>query len=306
MNVDGMNTYILPGRDMYTDGCTRPTSKAYINSLRSRITLLEDLLQQKGFSGLLGDSFQNIETDSNDIQNYQPRTSPRQNYGDILEGRYISASAQPNVLLSESIDVETIQDFSSHFDATQFLLPDISTTVSSRSEVTNRVAIEDIATSTVAAIGISAEDYDYLMCLYWTHYNSILPLIDRISFEEDRKNGGRTFFSNLLERCLLAMGFAFADQARLETNQLRLSCDENPLHTEITRIFEHGSDKAPNLPNLQAMLLLGELELRAGRLHRGWDFVGKLCTFSHFYVCQRLALSFENCRLSHSTYELYY
>jgi hypothetical protein len=296
MNVDGTNTFILPGRDMDTNGCARPTSKAYINSLRSRITLLEDLLQQKGFSGLLGDSFENSETDSNDFQNYQPRTSPRQNYDDIPEARYMGANTQPNVLLSESINVETIQDFSSHLDATQFHLPDISTTVSSRSEATNCVATEDIAPSPVATIGISAGDYDYLMCLYWTHYNSILPLIDRTSFEEDRKNGGRTFFSNLLERCLLAMGFTFADQARLETNQLRLSCDENPLHTEVTRIFEHGSDKSPNLPNLQAILLLGELELRAGRLHRGWDFAGKFCTFP-ISICGRASLIFPGgCR----------
>ena len=50
------------------------------------------------------------------------------------------------------------------------------------------------------------ETYDYLMELYWPSYNSVLHVVHRKAFEEDKENGGTQNYSGFLNICLLAMG----------------------------------------------------------------------------------------------------
>jgi hypothetical protein len=63
--------------------------------------------------------------------------------------------------------------------------------------------------------------YDYLMELYWSPYNSVLHVVHRKAFEEDKENGGTQNYSGFLNICLLAMGYRFADPNRAETQKNR-------------------------------------------------------------------------------------
>lgn len=51
------------------------------------------------------------------------------------------------------------------------------------------------------------ELHDYLMQLFWQHYNGVLHVVHEEAFNEDRENGRTQFYSGFLHICILAMGY---------------------------------------------------------------------------------------------------
>lgn len=49
------------------------------------------------------------------------------------------------------------------------------------------------------------ETHDYLMQLFWTHYNGVLHVVHEAAFTEDRESGKTQFYSGFLHVCILAV-----------------------------------------------------------------------------------------------------
>lgn len=49
------------------------------------------------------------------------------------------------------------------------------------------------------------ETHDYLMQLFWTHYNGVLHVVHEAAFNEDRQSGNSQFYSGFLHVCILAV-----------------------------------------------------------------------------------------------------
>ena len=118
------------------------------------------------------------------------------------------------------------------------------------------------------------EVYDYLMELYWSSYNSVLHVVHRKAFEEDKENGGTQNYSGFLNICLLAMGYRFADPNRPETQKIGVWDRESDLHREAKYLFEYELEKPGGIPSVQALLILGDLECGVGRDNTGWMIGG--------------------------------
>ena len=119
------------------------------------------------------------------------------------------------------------------------------------------------------------ETYNYLMDLYWTCYNSVLHVVHRQAFEEDKENGGTQYYSGWLEICLLAMGLRHADPTRPEIQSIHFWGRESDLHREAKYLFEYELEKPGGLPSIQALLMLGDLECGIGRDNTGWMYAGE-------------------------------
>lgn len=52
---------------------------------------------------------------------------------------------------------------------------------------------------------LSLETHDYLMQLFWTHYNGVLHVVHETAFNEDREEGKTQFYSGFLHVCILAV-----------------------------------------------------------------------------------------------------
>lgn len=134
------------------------------------------------------------------------------------------------------------------------------------------------------------ETYDYLMELYWSSYNSVLHVVHRKAFEEDKENGGTQNYSGFLNICLLAMGYRFADPNRPETQKIGVWDRESDLHREAKYLFEYELEKPGGIPSVQALLILGDLECGVGRDNTGWMIGGTILhLFFHNISCSYLA-----------------
>lgn len=71
------------------------------------------------------------------------------------------------------------------------------------------------------------ETHDYLMKLFFEHYNGVLHVVHEAAFHEDRENGRTQFYSGFLHICILAMGYRFVTSSfvtvstGLTPNQIR-------------------------------------------------------------------------------------
>jgi hypothetical protein len=122
---------------------------------------------------------------------------------------------------------------------------------------------------------LSPEGHDYLMELYWTYYNTVMHIVHKQSFYRDKENGGTQYYSGFLHICLLAMGFRFADKKKPEMQKISLGNRESTLHREAKYLFEYELDKPGDLPGVQALLVLGDLECGLARDNTGWMYAGE-------------------------------
>lgn len=145
--------------------------------------------------------------------------------------------------------------------------------------------------------------YDYLMELYWSSYNSVLHVVHRKAFEEDKENGGTQNYSGFLNICLLAMGYRFADPNRAETQKIgvwdRESGRESDLHREAKYLFEYELEKPRGIPSVQALLILGDLECGVGRDNTGWMIGGMILprflrAISYYHAFSHLNTAMEH------------
>lgn len=117
---------------------------------------------------------------------------------------------------------------------------------------------------------LSMETHDYLMNLFWQHYNSVLHVLHQEAFQEDRDCGRTQFYSGFLHVCVLAMGYKFADRSRPDMQRINLPGRESTLHREAKYMLDFELERPGGIPSVVALLLLGDLECGVGRDNLGW------------------------------------
>ncbi|UJO20377.1 Nitrogen assimilation transcription factor nirA [Fulvia fulva] len=124
------------------------------------------------------------------------------------------------------------------------------------------------------------ETHDYLMSMFWQHYNSVLHVVHEEAFHEDREHGRTQFYSGFLHVCILAMGIRSADKTRPDMQRLALPGRESQLHREAKYMLDLELERPGGIPSISALIILGDLEVGVGRDNVGWIYSGiaiRLC-----------------------------
>ncbi|KAJ2895271.1 Nitrogen assimilation transcription factor nirA [Zalerion maritima] len=121
---------------------------------------------------------------------------------------------------------------------------------------------------------LTTTTHDYLMNLFWEHYNGILHIIDRAAFEADRDSQNPRLYSSFLHITILAMGYRFCDPDRDDMKRISLGNRESSLHRESKYMMDIELERPGGIPSVQALLVLGDLECGAGRDNTGWMYSG--------------------------------
>ena len=124
------------------------------------------------------------------------------------------------------------------------------------------------------------ETHDYLMGLFWQHYNGVLHVVHEGAFNEDREAGRGQFYSGFLHICILAMGYRFADKSRPDMQRIALPDRESTLQREAKYMLDLELERPGGIPSVAALLILGDSEVGVGRDNVGWMYAGmamRLC-----------------------------
>ncbi|KAL4807435.1 hypothetical protein BDV18DRAFT_159652 [Aspergillus unguis] len=93
---------------------------------------------------------------------------------------------------------------------------------------------------------VTAEAQQYLLDLYWEHFHTIFPIVNRELFLQAKQSQNPKYFSRCLYLCLLAVGSRFADTTR----------------PEIRALFGESQR---------------DIEATLGRNTKGWMYIGMAC-----------------------------
>jgi hypothetical protein len=124
------------------------------------------------------------------------------------------------------------------------------------------------------------ETHDYLMGLFWQHYNGVLHVVHEEAFNEDREAGRSQFYSGFLHICILAMGYRFSDKSRPDMQRISLPDRESTLQREAKYMLDLELERPGGIPSVAALLILGDSEVGVGRDNVGWMYAGmamRLC-----------------------------
>ena len=117
---------------------------------------------------------------------------------------------------------------------------------------------------------------DHLMELFWARYNSILHVVHRQSFEEGQERAGTHSYNVFLHICMMAMGCMLSDGGSLRRYPAGLHDLEKKLQKESKAIADCGLGTRREAPNVQALLILSDMEYARGRENMGWMYGGTL------------------------------
>lgn len=292
----------------YDDERRKPNSKTYISSLTDRITHLENLLREKdqredqtrpphedGQQYNHGDVGGNAEATRPATLDAACSLQP---VSSVIHGSDFphpdsdidAVTPQSSSSLGSSSMVSKLLSTTGHLSFDQlsgrlrYFGPvancHIHSELKAQSEDAKRQALEQQRRAEKAIRSISFDTHDYLMNLFWDHYNSVLHVIHQAVFEEERERGTGQFYSGFLHVCVLAMGYRFADKTRPDMIRISLPDKENTLHREAKYMLEYEIEQAGGIPSIVALLLLGDLETGVGRDNLGWLYAGmanRLC-----------------------------
>ncbi|KAL4812512.1 fungal-specific transcription factor domain-containing protein [Aspergillus spinulosporus] len=152
--------------------------------------------------------------------------------------------------------------------------------IASESEESRRQAREQWRRTQRVLSALTQESQEYLMQLFWKHYNSVIRVVHQEAFEAGRDAGGGPFYSGFLHICILAAGYRFADKKRPDMLRITLPGRESLLHREARYMLDYEMERPGGLPSIAALLLLGDLEVGCGRDNAGWLYSGmayRLC-----------------------------
>ncbi|KAL3462616.1 fungal-specific transcription factor domain-containing protein [Aspergillus heterothallicus] len=153
--------------------------------------------------------------------------------------------------------------------------------IAAESEESRRQAREQARRTQRVLSALSQESQNYLLHLFWKHYNSVIRVVDQEAFEIGRETGGGgLFYSGFLHVCILAAGYRFADKQRPDMLRIALPNRESLLHREAKYMLDYEMERPGGLPSIAALLLLGDLEVGCGRDNAGWLYSGmayRLC-----------------------------
>jgi hypothetical protein len=110
---------------------------------------------------------------------------------------------------------------------------------------------------------------------FWNRHNSVLQVIDRSAFEEDRGSENPKFYSPFLHVIILAVGWQFSDKEHCDIAMMNLGNRESTLHREIRCMLDIELERPMGIPSVQSLLLLGDLECGVGRDNTGWMYAGE-------------------------------
>ena len=103
---------------------------------------------------------------------------------------------------------------------------------------TSRETLEQARRAQKIIRTLPLETHDYLMSLFWQHYNSVLHVVHEEAFNTDRDAGETQFYSGFLHVCILAMGYRFADKERPDMQRIALPDRESTLHREAKYMLD--------------------------------------------------------------------
>lgn len=125
-----------------------------------------------------------------------------------------------------------------------------------------------------ALASVSPETHDYLMDLFWQHYNAVLHVLHKEAFSEDMRSGRSRFYSRFLHVCVLAIGFRFAERSRPDMQKIMIGKRESTLHRAAKDLLDFELQHAGDIPSIVSLLILGDLECGVGRDNLGWMYAG--------------------------------
>lgn len=143
-----------------------------------------------------------------------------------------------------------------------------------------REMMEQTRRAEKAIRSLPLETHDYLMSLFWQHYNAVLHVVHEGAFYEDREAGRSQYYSGFLHICILAMGYRFADKSRLDMQRIALPDRESTLQREAKYMLDLELERPGGIPSVAALLILGDSEVGVGRDNVGWMYSGmamRLC-----------------------------
>ena len=144
----------------------------------------------------------------------------------------------------------------------------------------NRETLEQARRAEKIIRTLPIETHDYLMGLFWEHYNGVLHVVHEEAFNEGREAGRTQFYSGFLHICILAMGYRFADKSRPDMQRIALPDRESTLQREAKYMLDLELERPGGIPSVAALLILGDSEVGVGRDNVGWMYAGmamRLC-----------------------------
>lgn len=138
---------------------------------------------------------------------------------------------------------------------------------------------------------ITASTREHLLSCFWDHYNSIHQVVDRQSFDADRRAQKPKFYSTFLHLAMLAAGYRFSDRTRETVKRFTLGSWESTLHREARFLVESELERPGGMTTVQGLLILADLEFGAGRDTAGWIYSGKFSTYPHCLLVTSLILT---------------
>jgi hypothetical protein len=115
---------------------------------------------------------------------------------------------------------------------------------------------------------------DHLMRCFWDYFNASHQVVDQATFEADRVSQDPKFYSPFLHVAILAAGYRFADKSREDLRRLALGSWESVLHKEAKSVLDMELERLGELPSVQALIILADLECGVGRDTQGWMISG--------------------------------
>ncbi|KAK8251139.1 fungal-specific transcription factor domain-containing protein [Phyllosticta capitalensis] len=282
----------------------KPISRAYVASLTDRIALLEDLLRKKGVEpppaihppkirpGLPGSedtSPERRKSESDSITNGFSEDQGRSESDDCTGGDF-------------SVDERALRQV----PQTKLCLPNgerksiVSTVLSSRghlgldpatgcvryfgsmmnwSDAMNATAAKETRLDhsrrgSKTLKHLDPETHEYLLELFFGHYNSVLHTVHREAFLHDYEHGRTQFYSPFLHLAILSVAYRYSDKTRPDIEKLTVAPRESTFYNEAKFMLDVELETPGGIPQIQGLLLLANCECVVGRDHSGWLLSG--------------------------------
>ncbi|KAL3477265.1 fungal-specific transcription factor domain-containing protein [Aspergillus californicus] len=278
----------------------KPVSKVYVNQLEEHIQQLENALREKEQQSFQHNQFDATMSDENSSPHEPSATdlpmpslaTPPTPEPIFLKPQPVEAiHTQRRPVLTDNMMTHRLLSTRGHVSFDQlagqrYFGPTtnchiyLDTSLAFESEESRRQAREQARRTQRVLSALTQESQDYLLHLFWKHYNSVIRVVDQDAFEAGRETGSSPFYSGFLHVCVLAAGYRFAEKQRPDMQRIALTGRESLLHREAKYMLDYEMERPGGLPSIAALLLLGDLEVGCGRDNAGWLYSGmayRLC-----------------------------
>lgn len=239
--------------DKREDG-RKPASRSYVEQLRSRISLLEQVLQKHTLDAEV--EIAQIKSASSNCGDSNPSlsstvTPSSLDHGEQAQGGALSKDEALN--FDKDNEIRYYGPSSGRLEFPDRSKPILPPAIEEAYHRYNDPLELDIGQQ------LSKETRDELIELFFTWQHPWSNVVDEELFRESRKTCGR-FWSPLLECCILAFGARFTDLADLRT-------DPNDPNTAGKNIYERAEvllvteQKRPKLTTIQSLSLMCSLHI---------------------------------------------